>query len=234
MIVKIDCNKKIEIIFYFFNTNIQTSTLNKMSFIVIDHTFISTDPEEINTFSVLKLICNAKKLRIEKFITNLKNKNNNCDNYLLRLNAIQELYIIRLGGHPLADITRESERIDSERQAMVEDRKTEMTEFYKKKNKIMKACDKKTKAQKDKKAKWIHDKYTPLCVCPYVHRKIQGKTHMVCTICGKQDFYNELMMQQQNREQNINNGFYLRSETTDINIINSLPFDLSKQVVQYI
>jgi len=205
-----------------------------MSFIVIDHTFISTDPEEINTFSVLKLICNAKKLRIEKFITNFKNKNNNCDNYLSRLNAIQELYIIRLGGHPIADITRESERIDSERQAMVEDRKTEMTEFYKKKNKIMKACDKKTKAQKDKKAKWIHDKYSPLCVCPYVHRKIQGKTFMACTICGKQDFYNELMMQQQNKEQNINSGLYLRSESTDINIINSLPFDLSKQVVQYI
>jgi hypothetical protein len=57
---------------------------------------------------------------------------------------------------------------------------------------------------------------------------------MTCGICRKNDFQKDIINQVQNREQNINSGLYLRNETTDINIINSLPFDLSKQVVQYI
>ena len=97
-------------------------------------------------------------------------------------------------------------------------------------------------SKKQKKSDWVDSKYKPVCRCPYKFRIITWRNggygdmryYMRCPICDKSDFNNDIKIQEQIRQQNINIGLYLRNETTDINIINSLPFDLSKRVIQYI
>jgi hypothetical protein len=208
-----------------------------MSFIIVDKIRIPTDPEAINALPIEEIVYNNIILRIEILTTNIKIRySKNYEKYMLTLFSIKRLYNLRLMTNTTTYERRVilcSYNLDAEQQTLAANYRNKMTEFYKLKNKIMKKCDKKTKTQKDKKSKWVDDNYQPSCNCPYIHRNCLGD-YMTCRICGKNDFQKDIINQVQNREQNINNGLYLRNETTDINIINSLPFDLSKQVVQYI
>ena len=208
-----------------------------MSFIIVDKIRIPTDPEAINALPIEEIVYNNIILRIEILTTNIKIRySKNYEKYMLTLFSIKRLYNLRLMTKTTADEMRSityRHTLYIEQQTLAANYRNKMTEFYKLKNKIMKKCDKKTKTQKDKKSKWVDDNYQPLCNCPYIHRKCLND-FMTCGICGKDDFKKDIINQVQNREQNINSGLYLRNENTDINIINSLPFDLSKQVVQYI
>jgi len=209
-----------------------------MSFIIVDKIRIPTDPEAINALPIEEIVYNNIILRIEILTTNIKIRySKNYEKYMLTLFSIKRLYNLR---SMMTNTTTDEMRsityrhtLYIEQQTLAANYRNKMTEFYKLKNKIMKKCDKKTKTQKDKKSKWVDDNYQPSCNCPYIHRNCLGD-YMCCGICGKNDFQKDIITQVQNREQNINSGLYLRNESTDINIINSLPFDLSKQVVQYI
>jgi hypothetical protein len=208
-----------------------------MSFIIVDKIRIPTDPEAINALPIEEIVYNNIILRTEILTTNIKIRySKNYEKYMLTLFSIKRLYNLRLMTQTSTDEMRSityRHKLDVEQVTLFANYRNKMTEFYKLKNKIMKKCDKKTKTQKDKKSKWVDDNYQPSCNCPYIHR-ICLADHMTCGICRKNDFQKDIINQVQNREQNINNGLYLRNESTDINIINSLPFDLSKQVVQYI
>jgi len=217
-----------------------------MSFITIDNTTIPTDLDAISSLPIQELIYNGRILDTEIYITDEKNKYNKIyKNYISELTSIQSIYYntltLKTNTLPYRSSIASNiiyyEKEDAQRRYH-----HQMTEFYKIKNKIMKKCDKKTKTKKQKKSDWVDSKYKPVCRCPYKFRIITWRNggygdmryYMRCPICDKSDFNNDIKIQEQIRQQNINIGLYLRHETTDINIINSLPIDLSKHVIQYI
>lgn len=93
-----------------------------------------------------------------------------------------------------------------------------------------------------KMQKYVADKCSEYdCNCPYIYRiyRIQcnqtDDTYMSCRICGKKVFEKDIIKKEELRQENIKYGLYLASElTSTTNIINELPVDISKNIIQYI
>jgi hypothetical protein len=189
-----------------------------MNQIIIDNTVIPTDPTEINSLSLLDVIYNSIILQVEECNEFIKNKhfNHNNANYTLKLKTLIDIYLLKILEYNPDNVKMTNRKIRDETKTLNQNYNILMNELFYKHD-------------------WVDDTEMKkhLCRCPYIYRYI-SRNYMACWICGKENFRDDIIEKEISRQKNINIGLYLRNDATNINILNTLPVDLSKYVVKYI